>query len=74
MQIDVAIHMNMLVRYKENKMEISKPSYKMSLSEEELKTAIEFYTKHKYNQTIKITHLTHLVGERDDYVCRVYAC
>lgn len=45
---------------------ISKATYKMSLSEEELKEAIEFYTKHKYNQDISIKYLTHKVGYRTD--------
>lgn len=47
-------------------MEISKATYKMSLSEEELKEAIEFYTKHKYSQEIKIKYLMHKVGSRTE--------
>lgn len=47
-------------------MNISKAQYKMSMSEEELIEAIEFYTKHKYNQDVKITYLKHNVGYETD--------
>ena len=40
-------------------MESSKAVYTMSMSEDELKEAIEFYTEHKYKQRIKIENLKH---------------
>ena len=40
-------------------MKMSKPTYTMSLTEEELISAIEYYMLNEHNQFAKITHLKH---------------
>jgi len=40
-------------------MKMSKPTYTMSLTEEELISAIEYYMLNKHKQFSKITHLKH---------------
>lgn len=40
-------------------MKITKPTYTMYLSEDELIAALEHYTLYKYNQYIKIKRLKH---------------
>ena len=40
-------------------MKMSKPTYTMNMSEEELTSAIEYYMLNKYKQPVKIKHLKH---------------
>ena len=42
-------------------MEFKKTEYTVIMSEDELKVAIEFYTKHKYGQDMKVKHIKHKV-------------
>ena len=44
-------------------MDFGKVQYTLSMTEEELREAIEYYTLHKYQQKIKIQTLTHKTRE-----------
>lgn len=47
-------------------MNISKAIYKIDLSEEDLKEALEFYLLKKHSQRVEVTNIKHLVGERTE--------
>ena len=47
-------------------MQITKPTYTMTLSEQDLAEAVAYWIKNVHKQNIKIKNIQHLVGTRTD--------